>query len=160
MGPIHAILDAAGNVEQYIYPFMDGTLPPNAVVIPELALANAKEAKWDAVKAKRQRVEEGGAATLQGVIDSDPNSQRKVNGLVTMAMLAGQSGQSFSQAFTLADNSVVTLDGPAMIAVGVALGQHVSACHSIAQTLRDAIDAATSIADVEAIDADGAAWPS
>ena len=77
-----------------------------------------------------------------------------------MAMLALQNAQPFLQPFTMQDNSVVDHDAAQMITAGVAVGQHVSDCHAVARTLRDAIDAATTIAEVDAIDIEGANWPS
>jgi hypothetical protein len=68
-----------------------------------------------------------------------------------MAMLAQAGGQPFSIDWTLADNTVRTLSGADMIAVGQALGQHVAACHIKARALREQINAATTVAEVEAV---------
>jgi hypothetical protein len=114
---------------------------------------------WERVKARRDAAEHGGAETPLGRMDSDPASQGKVNGLVTMAMLAQAAGQPFSQPFTMADNQVVEHDAAAMIAAGVALGRHVAACHAAARRLRDEIASAESADALAAIDADSANWP-
>ena len=49
---------------------------------------------------------------------------------------------AFSIDWTLADNTVRTLNAADMIAVGVALGQHVNACHERARVLRGEIESA------------------
>lgn len=113
---------------------------------------------WDEVKAKREIIETGTAPTPLGAVQIDEQSKLKINGLVTMAMLAEQQAQTFSEEFTIADNSVVALDAPATIAMGVAVGQFVSDTYARARELRDAIDAATDIAGLEAIDIE-TGWP-
>lgn len=114
---------------------------------------------WDKVKRKRRNVELNGCNTPLGVMDTDETSQRKINGAVTMAILAMIASQPYLEAWTMKDNSVVDHDGPAMIAAGVAVGTHVANCHAVATALRVEIEAATTIAELEAIDIDAADWP-
>jgi hypothetical protein len=121
-------------------------------------LAERQADLWEAVKAKREIIETGTAPTPSGAVQIDEQSKLKINGLVTMAMLADQQAQPFSEDFTIADNSVVTLDAAATIAMGVAVGQFVSDTYARARELRDAIEAATDVANLEAIDID-TGWP-
>jgi hypothetical protein len=100
----------------------------------------------------------GTVVTPSGVIDGDDSSKIKLNGLVNMALLALQNSQPFSIDWTLADNSTVTLDANQAIQMGLAAGQYVSLVHDYARTLKDQIDSATSVADLEAIDIT-AGWP-
>jgi len=60
--------------------------------------------------------------------------------------------QPFSADFTLADNTVATLNAAQMIGLGVAVGQHVQQVYGRATELREAIDAAQDIDALEAID--------
>lgn len=53
--------------------------------------------------------------------------------------------------WTLADNSVATLNTGQMIAVGLALMTHVDAQYAAARPLSDAIYAAATVAAVEAV---------
>lgn len=96
----------------------------------------------------------GGADTALGVMDSDPLSITKVNGAVVMAMLAQSAGQPFEIGWTMKDNTTITHTADQMIAAGLAVGQHVSQCHDIGVALKAAIDAATTIEEVEAVE-----WP-
>jgi hypothetical protein len=92
---------------------------------------------------------------LLGRVDTDPESQRKVNGAVTMALIAAGAGQPFSIGWTMQDNSAVEHDGAAMIAMGAAVGGHVARCHSIALAKRELIAAAGTRAAIEAVDIEG-----
>lgn len=128
-----------------------------APFVPELA--EAKTRLWNEVKAARARHEEGGCATSLGRVDTDADSQRKVSGSVQMAMIAHAAGAPFEIMWTMQDNSEVPHDAAAMIAMGLAVGGHVSACHAAARSLWTAIDAAADLAAVDAIDINQG-WPS
>ncbi len=121
-------------------------------------LEEAKAALRERVNAIKTQRQQGGAPTPQGIVDSDVDSRNKLNGAVLMAMLAAQAGQPFAIAWTLADNSNVALDGPGLIAMASAVGQHVAACHAHAQALKAAIDLAEDHAALDAIDVE-AGWP-
>lgn len=118
----------------------------------------AKLAKWEAVKAIRNTKENGEAPTPFGPVQCDDTSKIKVSGLVTMAFIAKSNAQPFSGGFTLADNSVVTLNADQAIGMGIATGRYVSALHERARELRVAIEAAQTIAALDAID-HTAGWP-
>lgn len=111
------------------------------------ALSDVKASKWNEIKAARDATEYGGFVWDESTFDSDQASQQKIMGAVQLAGLDPQ----FSVDWTLADNSVRTLDATQMTAVGVALGQHVNAQHVKARGLRQQIEAATTKEAVEAI---------
>ena len=113
---------------------------------------------WAAVKTRRDQAEWAGCTTALGRVDSDPDSQRKVSGAVQMAMIAQGAGAPFGIDWTMQDNVTVAHDAPAMIAMGVAVGQHVAACHEVALGKRAAIEAAETIEDLDAVDIEGG-WP-
>ena len=73
---------------------------------------------------------------------------------VLLAQTLTELGQPVAIAFTLADNSVVTLDLAAMKTVGLTLGAKVQTARATATSLRASINAATDIPTVEAI-----SWP-
>lgn len=108
------------------------------------------------VKELRDAAETGGC-TVPGIgrFDSDSDSQRKISGAVVMAMLGGGA---FAMEWRLADNSVEALDAPQMIAVGVAVGQHVAACQQRKNEIDAALNAAGTYGDLLAIDIEGG-WP-
>lgn len=117
-------------------------------------LQQIKDDKWEEIKAARDAAEYGGFVCNDKRYDSDSISQQRIIGSVSMAMLAAQGAQPFSIDWTLADNSVVTLDGAGMIAVGEALGVHVATQHATARTLRTQIELALERGEVAEI-----VWP-
>lgn len=127
-------------------------IPPAPTVIEQRVLV------WGAVREARDRAEWWGCSTPLGRADSDPDSQRKVAGAVQLAMIAQSGGVPFSIDWTMQDNSSVTHDAAAMITLGVAVGQHVAACHAVALAKRSAIEAAENIEALTAIDIEGG-WP-
>lgn len=139
--------------------YLDGTLQLRPRTIDAALLFTiAKIDMREAVMRRRDRAEFSGCNTLLGRMDTDADSQRKINGSVTMALIAQAAGQPFSIDWTMADNSTVAHDGPAMIAAGVAVGMHVSACHENALALKAAVDAAADVVALAAIDIEEG-WP-
>ena len=137
---------------------VDG-VPVRQWALEPLPLEQAKAALWDKCKSIRDEHVDGGASVPGiGVFDSDPMSRSNINGATTGAVVAQSLGQPFSVGWKLADNSVVALDGSQMIASGMAVLQHVAACHAVAQAKGLAIIAASDVDDLEAIDL-GAGWP-
>jgi hypothetical protein len=126
---------------------------------PANALAVAKIAARAAVMIRRDQAEWAGCAGPLGRVDTDPDSQRKVGGAVQMAMIAQAAGQPFAVDWTMQDNSTETHDATAMIGMGLAVGQHVAACHECCLALKAEIDAAADEDALAAIDIN-AGWPS
>jgi hypothetical protein len=110
-------------------------------------LADLKAAQWNLIKQARSAAEYAGFAWDRSVFDSDAISQQRITGAVTLAQLS----PGFTIDWTLADNSVRTLNQADMIAVGVALGVHVQAQFSKAQGLRLQIEAASTPEQVAAV---------
>jgi len=122
------------------------------------ALAVRKQRLRDQVNTIKRDRQNGTAVTSQGTVDSDPESRNKLNGAVLMAMLSIQNSQSFSIDWTLSDNSSVTLNAPAMIAMASEVGTHVATQHAYAKALKDAIEVAADHAALDAIDIQ-TGWP-
>lgn len=110
-------------------------------------LSDLKAEKWQEIKQCREVAEFGGFDWDGSRFDSDAMSQSRIQGAVQLAAMA----PVFVIEWTLADNSVRTLDAPGMAAVGAALGSHVAAQHTQARSLRMEIDAATNAAQLEKI---------
>lgn len=119
-----------------------------------LSLESAKGRKWSEIKVNRLTKEYGGFIYDGSVFDSDEDSTRRIVGATTLASLAKNSQQPFSIDWTLADNSVRTLNADSMIGAGEALGQYVASIHAISRTLRDQIENATTVEEVTSIH-----WP-
>jgi hypothetical protein len=83
-----------------------------------------------------------------------------------MALMAKTFGQPFSIVWTMADNSNVEHDADQMLALGMAVGQFMNACHQNLIAIRAAIAAIVAtgdpVADQAALDAVDleAGWPS
>lgn len=120
-----------------------------------MTLDLARKKKRADIKAKRQEEEEGGFAVPGvGVFDSDPASQTKIIGASVAAQKALHEGSTFSRTWTTADDGSVLLDAEQMLAVGMALMDHVDAVHQTARTLRVLIDQAETMEQLGAVD-----WP-
>jgi hypothetical protein len=119
----------------------------------------ARAAKWEEVKAAREAAEWGGCTTALGPIDTDPESQRRILGVVLLAQIAKAAGVPFLQPWTMADNQVVDHGADQAIAMGIAVGNHVAACHAVGRDLRAALAAAATRGDIDAIEIATAPWP-
>ncbi|MBB6503221.1 hypothetical protein F4693_000170 [Sphingomonas endophytica] len=171
-GLVHSIVEAT-TLESLLLNVPEGSTPHPASDTVEpgtwrwdgsalIAIAPTIEALrsacWEAVKARRQAAEDGGCASPLGAVDTDQESRLKVSGAVQMAMIAQAANQPFTVDWTMHDDSVVKHDAAAMIAMGLAVGRHIAACHAVALAKRAAIDAAVNAADIAAVEVDHG-WP-
>jgi hypothetical protein len=114
-------------------------------------LEAVKSDKWNEIKSRRDEEEHGGFDWDGSRFDSDQESQSKIIGAV---QLAGLSDAAFAIDWTLQDNTVRALDKQQMIAVGRALAQHITSTHETGRQLRQQIELASSIEQVQAVN-----WP-
>ena len=126
---------------------------------------NASTCEWsdgrDLAAAQAQAYSRIGAArssaelspfTYNGILyDADVDAQRRITGAVTLAMLAQVGAQTFSMEWNAHDGSTVTLDGPSMMGLGVALGIAVAAVFERHRVAKAAVAAATTAAQCDAI---------
>lgn len=111
----------------------------------------SKSRAWANAKQVRD-YKEFGPFTYNGLVfDGDVDAQRRINLAVMGAQAALIAGQPWSMDWTLADNSVVTLTASEMVAVAQALGANIAAAHEEARLKRAAIEAATTIEELENI---------
>lgn len=127
-----------------------------ATPVPDAAggISTVKARAWAGIKYVRGVLEFGGFTWDNSAFDSDAQAQARIQGGVQLATIAAANNQPFSIDWTLADNSVRTLSSTEMVTVGFALAAHVQAVHTTARTLRSQIEAATTVAEVEAV-----TWP-
>lgn len=111
-------------------------------------LDELKAAKWDEIKDARTAADATGFTWNGSRFDSDPASQARIQGGVLLATVIGAQ---FTQDWTLADNTVRTLSQADMVAVGIAMSQHVAALFQRARVLRAQILAASVAAEVAAV---------
>lgn len=114
---------------------------------------------WSRAKVIRDQHIDGGVPVAGiGTFDSDLVSRTNISGSVTGAIIAQSASLPFSVSWKLADNSIVVLDAAQMIAAGMAVMQHVAACHANAQAMGLAIIAAEDAEALGLIDLE-AGWP-
>lgn len=118
---------------------------------PETPLETAKRQKWMEIKHARDVFEFGTFYWNENVFDGDQLSQQRIGQAAQQAMLAKASDTAYAQDWTLFDNSVITLNADDMIAVALAMGQHVNLAHEKSRALRLMLDAATTIEEVSAL---------
>lgn len=126
---------------------------------PVLSVAERKLEMVESIKSIRDARIAGGT-TVQGVgvFDSDDAARLNITGAVVMAQVAIAANQPFSMSWKLANNTLVTLNAQQMIAVGLAAGTHVAACHARAQALGVAVQGAADHAALDAININ-IGWP-
>jgi hypothetical protein len=117
-------------------------------------LQEHKDAKWELIKQSREAAFNAPLTTPYGTFDSDAESRTRITDAVLMAQTLAGMGQPAAIDFTLADNSVVTLDATQMVTVGLLLGAKIQAAFATGRSLRTAIYAATTVVQVQAIN-----WP-
>lgn len=139
---------------EWLKPFMVPDLA-NRTFVPDLDAA--RTAQWEAIKIYREQIRFGGCDTPLGRMDTDAESQRKINDAVTMAMLIGDT---FTIDWTMEDNSVVTHDAEAMKAASVAVSEFDSTCHAVSVALREEIQEANTLEEILAITPQSVQWPS
>lgn len=84
-----------------------------------------------------------------GEFSSDAESKQNIDGASQAALMAVVGGAPFSIDWSLHDDTVVTLDGTEMMAVGQALMAHINAAHIASRVINTAIEAATTIEEIE-----------
>ena len=111
------------------------------------SLQSAKDAKWGVIKAARDAAQYAGFMWDGSRFDSDAASQQKIIGACQWASL----NSALQIDWTLADNTVRTLSAQEMQQVAQALGVYVDGVYDKGRTLRQQIESATTISDLDAI---------
>jgi hypothetical protein len=116
------------------------------------SLELARTQKWDEIKLARTAAIEASLVTPYGVLQHREEDQKNLDSAVLLVNnLVAMGNTTASVDWTMADNSVVTLTAAQLIQVGLLRGQRVQECHALARTKRSLIDAATTLAEVNAI---------
>lgn len=146
--------DLVGSVEQVLIAARESPFIGGSRVGPVTDLEQAKARRWGEIKQLREAHEFGPLMWDGSTFDADAPAQLRIMGAVQMAAAAAGAGQPFAIDWTLADNSIRTLTGEDMQALGEALAQRISAVHETARQLREQIEAAASVQAVQSVD-----WP-
>lgn len=114
-------------------------------------LQDFKDAQWTQIKQARTAFIDAPLVTPYGTFDSDAAGRTSITDAVLLANNLSALSLPVAIEFTLADNSVVTLDAAQIVEVGLLLGQKVQHAHPHSQALRAQIEAATTKEEVEAV---------
>lgn len=151
--PSHALSsNTFASVEQWLIsdqssPLFGGTIDTDAD-----ELTRAKATKQRLLRERRDVLETAGV-TVEGVgvLATDVASQRLLTGAAVLALIAAQRQQEFSIAWTLADQSAVQLNADEVISCSVIVGTHVSGVFAAHRSASLAVEAATTVEEVDAV---------
>ncbi|TDK68046.1 DUF4376 domain-containing protein [Sapientia aquatica] len=121
---------------------------PERTLLDMRDLQTAKQQVWDRIKADRQQAECANFLCNGQIFQAD---LERIPLAMQSAIESILSSTPFSIDWILANNCTVTLDAPGMIEVGKALNQQVTESNRKSQLLRQKINQASTIAEVEAI---------
>lgn len=111
------------------------------------------------VKAIRNALWVGIATTSAGPVNIDMTSRDNMQGLVNMFTIAEEMGEPIATvSYTMADNTDQDFSAAEFKALALEVGLFVNATHQRKRTLDAEIAAASTVAELEAIDID-AGWP-
>lgn len=119
---------------------------------PEPTMDELKVAKWVEIKSKRDALEQSGVAYLGKVIDSDTVSVQRIAVAVQAAQAAISASTDFTLDWTCQDNTVLTMTAAQVVGMSVALATYSNQLHQTARELRDQIEAATTVDELDSID--------
>lgn len=145
--------EAMGNAEGWLVS-PEGSFPGGALIAGDTDLAFAKSVKWGEMKQRRDKAESDGFPYLGMQFDSDSRSVQRITVAVMAAQAALAAGQPFEMDWTAADNSSVTLTAEQMLGMPAALAIYGNELHRVARQLREQIEAAQTVAEVDVI-----TWP-
>lgn len=153
-----AVYDGPDDIEAVETAIVAGEVVFQARTIP---LGAAQAALWERVKAIREaRIVLGVTVPGIGRFDSSQEARDNVAGAAGAALTAIVMGtpEAFSAEWTLADNTSRTMSAQEMVQVQLAGVAYIDTVHGRARELRVLIDAAATLAELEAIDLESG-WP-
>lgn len=155
------VLEAHEAEDWVLLASVDGDPPEYYVLVsgevqPDLTVYQAE--KWLRVKELRTAKEEGVAPTTHGPINIDEKSKTKIGNALSMCRLKEELSLPFSINFKFADNVVRELDNVGIREVAAESAQYIADVFEHSFDLESQIGAATTLAQLEAIDIE-AGWP-
>lgn len=123
------------------------------IYVPGLSAFDRKKAILQAEALTLRDIKRRGGCPLPPpfnvTIDTTEESLTNISGLVQKAMI---QGPAFTIIFRMEDNSEVPLNAEQMITVGLIVSDHLEACQMSKNAADAAINACTTIAELEALD--------
>lgn len=121
--------------------------------VPTLTLAGLRDKAWSRIKDAREAAFDAPLLTPYGIFDSYADARINIAQAAQLAQTLAGMGQPVAIDYTLADNSIVTLDLVKMVTVGLMLGAKVQGARATATALRTRIENA-SLEELDSI-----TWP-
>jgi len=129
-----------------------GELPKNALLIkPIKTLAEAKTEKLEEITRERDNKEQAGFDYMGKTFDADATSVQRLTLAAQSASLALASNEPFTINWTVQDDSSITLNAAEMLGVVPAIATHADTLHQEGRKLKNAVNNATTLDEVEAI---------
>jgi hypothetical protein len=125
-------------------------------VVDAPKLAAKKRSLLAASRAQRYAVETAGFVVSGVKVNTDLISQNKLTGAVA---LFEKDPTLQSLDWEARPGEWVTVTGPELIAMGIAMGRHIQACYTRSREISDQIAAAPDLASLDSIDINSG-WPS
>lgn len=120
------------------------------VETPE-AVTDARAAARERINVARNAAEREPFAAFGKTFDADDKAIQRILGAAQAAVVAKQLGQPLSIEWTCADNTTLAMDADMLVEIPVILAQAADTLHQRARSLKAQIDAATSLAEIEAV---------
>lgn len=127
---------------------LEGTTEDYLTGYWESTLENEKLLHWENIKKLRSLSEVQPLLFDGNLYDADFVSQQRISGAVQLATLAPAE---WTIDWTLANNSTLTLTKVQVISLGIALAQRTNDIYAYSRVIRESIDAAESIEDLNEI---------
>lgn len=121
----------------------------------EITLENSKIYKWEQIKRKRTEIINSPIVTPYGTVQCESEDRQNLTDAIMMAQVLASRTESTVIAWTMLDNTVVDLDLEMLTNIGLLIGAKIQNAHQISRTLRQALDSAQTVEEVEAV-----VWPS
>ena len=119
-----------------------------------LKLPQARRDKREEIEAKRLAAERAGIEFQAKTLPTDPDALARLAVLAQRAEIARRKGQTIQVRFPATDDTFLTLNANEVLDLMEATGDRFIALSQNARTLRQAVNAAATVADVLAINTD------
>lgn len=119
-------------------------LPSLGRWVDQRTLKKLKDDKWAEIKGMRDALESTSFSYLGKEVQADIKSVLRINIAVQAADHAQSQNAMFATEWRCADNTLLSLDGPGMQKMPLALAAHAQQLHRQANGLRSRIESATS----------------